>query len=220
VKLRRAAYACLLAGVLWLPAAGAGKGDASAAPDYAALKARLLAGDTGIDFRALRLAHAASPDYRPDSPNGLLRRKRVQDALEARRFADAVPLLERWLAADFLNPFAHLGAARVYRETGEETKAAFHDAVVDGIFASICAGDEGQSERRPCPVLSIDEQHFFLVMHDFMIDGEYGTVCAEGRPCEVYEVTKRNTNERYTLYFDISRPLAARDARRSAAQKE
>lgn len=201
-----------------LPLAGAALLAALAGPaqadDYAALKARLLGGDAGVDFRALRLAHAASADYRPDSPDALLRRKRVQDALEAGRFAEAVTLLEQWLAADFLNPFAHLGAARAYRETGNAGKAGFHDAVVDGLFASICARDEGLGEERPCPVLSIDEQHFFLVMHDFAVDGEYGTLCVERLPCEVYEVTKRNTNERFTLYFDISRPLAARDARR------
>jgi len=180
--------------------------------DYAALKARLAAGDATVDFRALRHAHADAPDYLPNSPDSLVRRKAVQDALEARRFDTALALLQKWLAADFINPFAHLGAARAYRETGDEERAAFHDAVVDGIYASICAPDEGLSENRPCPVLSIDEQHFFLVMNGFMVQGEYGMDCSEKRPCQVYEVTKMNTNEAFTLYFDISRPLAFRAA--------
>lgn len=197
----------------------AGFAGGASAEDYATLKARLLGGDTALDFRALRFAYAASPDYRPDAPESLLRRRGVQDALEAGRFTEALPLLERWLAADLLNPFAHLGAARAYRAVGDAARADFHDAVVDRLFESVCARDEGQSERRPCPVISFDEQHFFLVMHDFAIDGEYGTYCVDGRPCEVYEVTKRNTNERFTLYFDIYRPLEARDARRAAAQK-
>lgn len=185
--------------------------------DYAALKARLQAGDPKLDYLALRMAHAESADYLPNSPDALVRRKAVQDALEARKYDEAAGLLEKWLAADFLNPFAHLGASRAYRELGKEDQAAFHEAVVDGLFQSICGRDEGQSENRPCRVLSIDEQHFFLVMNGFMVDGEYGTTCRDERPCQVYEVTKQNTNEAFTLYFDISRPLAFQEARRKAA---
>jgi len=212
---RRGATARLLmAGLACVLVSGAAQAADAAPADYAALKARLDAGDTGVDFRALRDAYATTPDYRPNSPDALVRRKAVQDALEARRFDTALTLLEKWLAADFLNPFAHLGAARAYRETGNAEKAAFHDAVVDGLYASICAPDEGLSEQRPCPVLSIDEQHFFLVMNGFTVQGEYGMDCSEGRPCQVYEVTKMNTNEAFTLYFDISRPLAYRAAMR------
>lgn len=198
----------LLAGVLGALASAALLAADTAPADYASLKARLAAGDATVDFRALRDAHATTPDYRPNSPDALVRRKAVQDALEARRFDAAVALLEKWLAVDFLNPFAHLGAARAYRETGNAEKAAFHEAVVDGLYASICGRDEGLSENRPCPVLSIDEQHFFLVMNGFSVQGEYGMDCGEGRSCQVYEVTKMNTNEAFTLYFDISRPLA------------
>ena len=189
-------------------------------PDYASMKAQLQAGDPDVDYLALRMAHADSPDYLPNSPDSLIRRKAVQDALEARKFDVAVTLLEKWLAADFLNPFAHLGAIRAYREVGDEARLKFHNAVVDGLFNSICGRDEGQSENRPCTVLSIDEQHFFLVMHGFMVNGEYGTTCGDGRPCQVYEVTKQNTNEKFTLFFDISRPLAFQDARRKAAAAE
>lgn len=218
---RAAATGRLLAGLVCALATGLVQAAEPAPADYATLKARLAAGDATIDFRALRHAHAASPDYLPNSPDALVRRKAVQDALEARRFDTALALLETWLAADFLNPFAHLGAARAYRETGNEEKAAFHDAVVDALYASICARDEGLSENRPCPVLSIDEQHFFLVMNGFMVQGEYGMDCSGQRPCQVYEVTKMNTNEAFTLYFDISRPLAFRAAAgRRAAQNE
>lgn len=187
------------------------------AAEYAALKAKLLAGDANVDYLALRLGHAASADYHPNSPDSLIRRKAVQNAIEAKKFEEAAPLVEKWLAAEFLNPFAHLGAARIYKELGDEKKRAFHDAVVDGVFDAICQRDEGESPNRPCKVLSIDEQHFFLVMQGMMVDGEYGTMCSEARSCQVYEVTKLNTNRKYTLYFDISLPLAWQEARRKAA---
>jgi hypothetical protein len=186
------------------------------ADDYATLLAKLQAGDPAVDFHALRMAHAASPDYRPNSPDSLIRRKAVQDAIESKAFDQAAPLLEKWLSKEPLNPFAHLGAIRVYKELGDEQKSAFHDAVVDGIFRSICQVDEGYSPNRPCRVLSIDEQHFYLVMQGLVIDGDYGTLCRDERPCQVYEATKLNTNSKHTLYFDISLPLAYQDAQRKA----
>jgi len=197
-------------------------GAAEAAPavgaeEYAALKAKLLGGDADVDYLKLRLGHAASPEYHPNSPDSLIRRMGVQKAIEAKKFDEAAPLVEHWLDAEFLNPFAHLGAIRVYKELGDEKKAAFHNAVVDGLFASICQADEGESIRRPCRVLSIDEQHFYLVMNGMMLDGEYGRECFDKQPCQVYEVTKMNTNRHYTLYFDISLPLAWQDAQRAEA---
>ena len=186
---------------------------AAPAEDYAALKARLLAGDTAVDYLALRMGLAASPDYRPNSPDSLIRRKAVQDAIEAKKFDVAAPLLEKWLAAEPLNPFAHLGAIRVYKELGDEKKSTYHGEVIDGLFASICRSDEGQSPNRPCKVLSIDEQHFYLVMQGMMVDGEYGTTCSDERPCQVYEVTKLDNNAKFTFYFDISLPLAWQEAR-------
>lgn len=208
---------CLLIFGLSL-ATGAHAAAEAGAGDYQALKAKLIAGDTSIDFRALRMAYAASADYLPNSPDSLVRRKLAQDALEARKFTDAVTLIEKWLAADYLNPFAHLGAVRAYREAGNEEKAKFHDAVVDGLFRSICGQDQGLSENRPCPVVSLDEEHFYLVMNGFLLDGNYGTMCQE-LPCDVYEVTTRKDKTPYTIYFDISRPQAWLEARKQAAAK-
>jgi len=206
---------CLL--VLFAAFAVAVAGPAPAPEEYAALKAKFLAGDADLDYSKLRLGHAASPDYHPNSPDSLIRRKAVQNALEAGQFGEAKTLVEHWVDEDFLNPFAHLGAVRVYKELGDAPKLAFHDAVVDGLFASICRADEGESVRRPCRVLSIDEQHFYLVMNGMMVDGEYGQTCHDGQPCQVYEVTKMNTNRHYTLYFDISLPLAWQEVRRKKA---
>lgn len=182
--------------------------------EYAALKAKVAAGDADVDYFKLRLGSAAAPDYHPNSPDSLIRRKAVQDAIEAKKFPEAAELVEHWLRAEFLNPFAHLGAARIYRELGDAKRADFHAAVVDGLYASICRSDEGESPRRPCRVLSIDEQHFYLVMSGLTVDGEYGQECHDGQPCEVYEVTERNTRRKHTIYFDISLPLAWQEAHR------
>jgi hypothetical protein len=140
-------------------------GSAAASEDYAALKQRLLGGDTGIDFLALRLGYAGSPEYSPNRASSLEQRRKLEQALKQDQFEAAVPLAEAWLKDDYLNPFAHLGAARAYEKTGKAAQAKFHNAVVDGLFKSICAAGEGQSDNTPCRVISIDEEHFFLVMN-------------------------------------------------------
>jgi Domain of unknown function (DUF4919) len=179
----------------------------AAGEDYATLKSRLEGGDTHIDFRALRLAYADSPAYAPNQSSSLSNRRAVEQAFEAGQFSAAVPLLQKWLAEDYLNPFAHLGAVRAFEKTGDTARAQFHDAVVLGLFNSICARDEGRSENRPCPVVSIDEEHFFLVMNGFRIDAQHGALCEGDRPCNVYDVINRKTNAAVTVYLDISRPL-------------
>ena len=179
----------------------------AAGEDYATLKSRLEAGDTHIDFRALRLAYADSPAYAPNQSSALSNRRAVEQAFEAGQFSAAVPLLQKWLAEDYLNPFAHLGAVRAYETTGDTARAQFHDAVVLGLFNSMCARDEGRSENRPCPVVSIDEEHFFLVMNGFRIDAQHGALCEGDRPCNVYDVINRKTQAAVTVYLDISRPL-------------
>ena len=193
-------------------------GSALAAEDYAALKARLASGDAKLDFRALRLAHAAAPDYAPNQAALLEKRRAVEQALKAEKYEEAKPLLESWLAADFLNPFAHLGAARVAEKTGNATQAAFHNAVVEGVFNSICAKGEGLSEDKPCQVLSIDEEHFYLVMNGFRLEGQHSLLCDGQQACEALDVTDPKTRKGYTIYMDISLPLNFLQSQKGSAE--
>lgn len=182
------------------------------AEDYETLKRRLVAGEAGIDFRALRMAYAATPAYTPNSAETLTIRKQAQEALESGKFQEARAIAERWLEFDYLNPFAHMGAAKSYRELGDTVRANFHAGVLDGLYKSICREDEGRSEKTPCRVLSIDEAHFYLGMNDLVLDGQWGTLCAGDKPCEVYAVTARKSKHASRLYFDISLPYAYQQA--------
>lgn len=191
---------------------------ALAADDYASLSKRLQDGDTSVDFRALRLAYAATPGYSPNRPTMLEHRRAMQKALSESKYDEAATRVQAWLAEDPLNPFAHLGAARVFEKTGQADKSKFHDEVAQAIGKSICGPGEGQDEAKPCPVISLDEELFYLAMHGLKFEGQHGQVCGDNLACDVFDVTDPKTNKGYIIYMDISRPLAQLQGQRGNAE--
>lgn len=196
----------IVGGVLAL-VAGAATGNAeSTAP---ALLGRLKAGDTAVDFRALRLAVSASPLKQFDPRQMSHWRKTTLQALEAGRVDEAARLVGDWLAADYLNPFAQLGAQRVQIMRGNAPQAAFHARVLEGLYDSICRVGEGLSPASPCPVVSLDEIHYYLARHRYEIGDSREEACG-ALPCLVFEVRAPDGLMLVDLYFDISRLPAMR----------
>ncbi len=180
---------------------------AAATEAYEAMVKRLQGGDFTVDFKALRLAYAASPQYAPVSTKGLGLRDQVQKALEEKRFDAALAYAERWLDVQYLNPFAHLGAAGAYDGQQQADKAAFHRRIADRLYESVCGPDEGQSLDRPCQVISTDEEIYYLVRHGFELGGRREATCANSVPCDIFEVREPQSDLLVDIHFDISLPL-------------
>lgn len=174
---------------------------------YTALKTRLNKGEV-VDFKAARLAFAETEGYHPNSAATLDFRKRLQAALDAQKFTEALKIADAWLADEYLNPFAQMGAARAHEGLGHKAETNLHRRIVQGVADSICAPGQGQSADAPCVVLSIDEELFYLAQHHFGLQSQFGVECKNNIPCNVYEVTEHSTNSIYRLYFDISCPYA------------
>jgi hypothetical protein len=198
---------CALVMTLQVASLAIGRG-AFAAEDYATLQARVAQGDFSVDFRALRMAYARTAAYQPNNSQSLRFRQQVQQALQAKDYAQALHVGEAWLADDFLNPFAQMGVARAYEAIGQAEQSRLHNRIAEEIFESICRAGEGFSPDAPCPVLSIDEQHFFLIKHGFEMGAQYGATCKDDHPCDVYEVRKPGGSLLQDVYFDISLPYA------------
>jgi hypothetical protein len=193
--------------LLWLGAVLVLAGRAaigSEASTAARLLARLKAGDTAIDFRVLRLAGTSTRQAKNDIGQTSHWRKTTLQALEARLVDEAATLISEWLAADYLNPFAHLGAQRAHAMRGNAPEAAFHQRVVEGLYDSICVVGEGLSPANPCPVVSADEIHYYLARHRYEIGDRREEVCG-ALPCLVFEVRAPDGLMLVDLYFDISR---------------
>jgi len=181
---------------------------AYAADEYAQLRAQVEAGDFTVDFRALRFAYARTPAYEPTSGAARDARKRLQTALENKDYTTALDVGLAWLAVEYVNPFAHLGIARAHQSLGATDKARFHNRVADGLYDSICRGGEGRTAAAPCPVISLDEEYFYLARHQFEIGSQYEETCEGARPCHVFEVREPNTDTLHDLHFDVAVPLA------------
>jgi hypothetical protein len=182
------------------------------ADDYASLLARVKAGDFTVDFHALRFAYAQSPAYRPTSGASREFRQRVQAALERKDYVNAANTAEAWLAEEYVNPFAHLGAARAREALGATEQARFHNRVADALYESVCQPGQGSTVDAPCQVISLDEELFYLARHQFEVGGQYEETCARARPCHVYEVREPNSELLHDLHFDVSLPFAYQQA--------
>lgn len=188
-----------------------------AAPDWSALRARLEQGDTDLDFRSLRLAFADSPQYRPDAAEIATRQARVQQALAEGEYAQALAAARDWLAVDYLNAFAHLGAARGHEAGGNPSAAAFHREVAGKLLDSLCLAGEGRSPELPCVAIALSEIYAYLASRHLEPGARYEAECARGLACVVFEVREGDTGNLLDLYFDISRPLAFQSAARHGA---
>jgi Domain of unknown function (DUF4919) len=178
------------------------------AADYAALLARLKAQDFTIDFRALRLAYTQTPDYHPNSTTSRESRKQVQMALESKDYKGALKAADAWLATEYVNPFAQLGAARAHDALGEAEQARFHNRVADSLYNSLCLPGQGRSAAAPCQVISLDEEHFYLARHQFQVGAQYEETCLVDSPCSVYEVRAPKSEVLDDIHFDVSIPFA------------
>ncbi|MEN9728512.1 MAG: hypothetical protein RL434_2878 [Pseudomonadota bacterium] len=193
-----------LLSALWCPALLA----AEAA--WPALRDRLEAGDTSVDFRALRLAFATSAAYQADTPALREMQEHVSRALAKDDFAGADKAATAWLAVEYVNPFAHLGAARAQDALGAPAAAAFHRKVAEGLMDSLCQRGEGQSPDAPCVAISVAEVYAYLARRRLEPGASHEAQCKGGVACLVFEVREQDSGNLLDLYFDISRPLAAR----------
>jgi len=201
---RRSLKALLLLAVLWCP------GLLAAEASWTALRDRVAAGDTGVDFRALRLAFAASAGYEADTAALREWQQRVSEALAESNFEAADKAATAWLAVEYVNPFAHLGAARAQDALGVPAAATFHRKVAEGLMDSLCQRGEGQTPDAPCVAISVAEVYSYLARRRLEPGASHEAECAGGVACLVFEVREQDSGNLLDLYFDISRPLAAR----------
>ena len=176
----------------------------AAGASYPELLTRLKAGDTAIDFEALRFAYADSDSYDPfaDGPEGA--RRGMRDAFRAGDCAGALSRANAILDEVYIDIEAHIVASRCSK--GDAMKSAFHNAVATGLERSILDGHDGETMKSAFVVVRISEEYHVLgaMRLDFV---SQALVTGEGHAFDLMTATD-DKGARHSVYFQIDRVLA------------
>jgi hypothetical protein len=172
---------------------------------YRHLVERLQGGDTLIDYTALRMAYAKTPEYAP-YPVRWGANLAMFAALDRKRFEEVGRIADSILAKNYVDIDAHLGAMSAAYHRGDTLRGTFHRAVYRGLIESLKTRS-GRSLDSAIIVLSIPEEYALLRS----LELERKTVAGvhwQGGLYDRMEVVSRKTKKKSTLYFDASIPHA------------
>jgi hypothetical protein len=180
---------------------GGGKTDS-----YETLITKLKAGETSIDYRALRRAYAERKDAVGAGSDHVVRRT-MSVALAQKRFQDAIKIGEDILATVFISPDTHAALAGAYAELGDAKKAAAHKAIYLGLINSVLAEGNGETPATAYQVVIIEEPFAVVRALNLSVWARAGAV-QNGKYYEVLSATDQKTGKIVKLHFNIDTPRA------------
>jgi hypothetical protein len=142
--------------VLFLVAvAAAARGQDGA--QYHELLARAQAGDTTVDFTALRRAWAASPEYAPYGSDADEHLDSVRAALQRKAWDRAVRAADAALAVNWLDAATHVLKAYAMEQMGDAAGAGREREVAARVVRSVAGSGKG-TEQVPFVVVTLSAE--------------------------------------------------------------
>lgn len=191
----------LLAGLLSVVAFGTASAQyVQRSPAYDSLVARLNAGDTTVDFTALRLAYATTKAYNPyasATSRAMMKHRNVDSALAAARAA---------LATNYVDIAAHAVAGYCLTTLRDSAAGRFHYAVRNGLILSVIRSGDGLSVATAMTVISTDEEYAVLAALGLTFEKQ-SLVEQDGRMFDRMEAVDRATGKHYALFFNVDLPM-------------
>ena len=178
--------------------------ETNATPSYEMLIARMRAGETKIDFRAVRLAYAESKDALASGSSHVTRRA-MNVALSSRRFDDTVRIASDILKTVYISPDTHAALSAAYRELGEKDKSDFHKSVYLGLVNSILEVGDGKGPLTAYQVVTTEEEYAVMRAFGLSVWGQE-LVSHDGRWFEILSATNTKTSLTVKVYFNIDLP--------------
>jgi Domain of unknown function (DUF4919) len=134
------------------------KSDAGLA--YNELVNKIKAGDTAVDFKALRIAFSKTKDFSPYGSSEST--KAAFPLIDQKKYKDAVKKADEGLKESYVDMDAHVAASVAYRGLGDTAKADFHKAVYLGLVNSIISSGDGKTPETAYVVISTKEEYITL----------------------------------------------------------
>jgi hypothetical protein len=180
---------------------------AAPAPDaaYEVLLARAKAHPPDVDFGALRMAYAHSPQYQPYTvyPD---QRAPMRQALQAEDWRRVLEIAQSALELNYVRMRPHLHAMRAHHALGDAPAAAYHRAMIDGLARSITASGDGRSPETAMIVIDVQEEYDVLGILGLR-SVQQGLLRRAGRALDQHTVIAPD-GARFSMYFDVSLPLS------------
>ena len=125
---------------------------------YDDLVAKVKAGDTTVDFKAMRIAFSKTKAYSPYG-NESDPVKAAFAAIEQKKFKDAIKKTDESLKQCYIDMDAHVAASIAYKGLGDTVKSDFHKAVYLGLVNSILSSGDGKTPETAYLVISTHEEY-------------------------------------------------------------
>lgn len=193
------------------------KNAAAASPHdrYDDLVAKLKAGDTRIDFTALRISYSESKDASPFGADHESRRVMNLASMDG-QCAEAIKLADEILAKFYLSPDAHAAKSKCYSELKDTAKAAFHKSVYLGLINSILAKGDGNTYDTAYTVITIEEEYAVMKALGYSVWAQEYERRGD-HLCDVLRATDDKTKLAVRLYFNVDIPARLEQKKSSVA---
>jgi hypothetical protein len=191
---------------LLLCASGTAQQNLLSKTDYASLVERVQQGDKTVDFRALRLAYADSPDYskRPDTSSD---KKTMFTSFTAKDYGKAIKSAEIVLAANYVDMDAHFVEYVAHRELQHSDQAEFHKFVLDGLLRSITSSGDGKTPETALQVIEVHEEYVLLRFMGVGLPESQSLLHQGGHSYDQIKFKDPKSGKDSVLYFNVDIPI-------------
>lgn len=179
------------------------------AQTYSAMLAELKTGNTDVDFYALRMAYAATEEYRGDlasDPD----KDPMFEALNAQKWNEALELANRVLERTYVDLDGHFAAFVANNRLGHSDRAGFHKAVFSGLLHSLKHDGDGSSPEKAIPVIFVSEEYVFARVNR-LEPKQHSLIHQDGHDYDKMVMVETDTKAEETLYFNVDLPLKRAD---------
>ena len=179
----------------------------SAKATYARIVAQIQAGQTDVDWKALRLASVQgglSRDVDEHTAGA-----KMWAALNSKNYEEALKLANQLIAYNMANTEGHYGAMIAYGQTGRQAQSEAEKAKLAAIAQSIRGSNSGASAESAWFTVSVGEEYFLLHILG-MAPKQQALTYVNGRAYDVMTVTDRSDpGHQYTYWFDTQTAMDA-----------
>jgi hypothetical protein len=174
-----------------------------AAARYAELSAKALAGDTSIDFTALRTAYPMTDHYDPYMTKTAPLVDASFQALKAGDCVTALAKADEILKIDFTLLTTHGVRSDCLARAGDQREADLASAILRALGASLRGNADGKGEATAYRVISIWERDYLLFANGITGTGSSTIRGGDGHVYQVVNGTTKDGNS-VSVYFDMN----------------